>query len=251
MWRWFSFVPAVKESLRFPWARIFVSSILHADDWHLYYNMLSFCVKGVQLEGAYGPEMFFLLILYSVLVSHLMAVLLSKCMLELSIMAIWNLGVEFDSGYESCAVGFSAVIFCLKYIVNFGADSTTRMQVPIFGGFHRIPLFNVPTKYAAWIELVVISLVTPNASFMGHLAGILAGVLWVHALDANDRISKLLQSLFRGGPRPPPPRPTYEPPRRTQETHDATTGTASSSPSSSFRPSQEDMRRRRTERYQR
>lgn len=36
----------------------------------------------------------------------------------------------------------------------------------------------VPTRYAAWIELVLIHLLVPNASFMGHLSGILAGLLY-------------------------------------------------------------------------
>lgn len=36
----------------------------------------------------------------------------------------------------------------------------------------------VPTRYAAWTELILIHLLVPNASFMGHLAGILAGVIY-------------------------------------------------------------------------
>ena len=39
-------------------------------------------------------------------------------------------------------------------------------------------------QYGAWAELVLIQLVTPNASFVGHLAGILAGLLYVAARGA-------------------------------------------------------------------
>lgn len=39
--------------------------------------------------------------------------------------------------------------------------------------------FRVHTRYAAWLELVLISLLVPNASFLGHLCGILAGILYV------------------------------------------------------------------------
>lgn len=35
--------------------------------------------------------------------------------------------------------------------------------------------FQVPTKYAAWLELVVIHFLVPRSSFMGHMCGILAG----------------------------------------------------------------------------
>ena len=76
---------------------------------------------------------------------------------------------DYSHSFNSCAVGFSAVLFSLKYVWNRYADSNTN----VFG-------ISVPTKYAAWAELVMISLVTPNASFVGHLAGILAGVLYVH-----------------------------------------------------------------------
>ena len=38
---------------------------------------------------------------------------------------------------------------------------------------------NAELQYGAWAELVLIQLVTPNASFLGHLAGILAGLLYV------------------------------------------------------------------------
>lgn len=34
-------------------------------------------------------------------------------------------------------------------------------------------------QYVTWAELIYIQLLTPNASFLGHLAGILAGMLHV------------------------------------------------------------------------
>ena len=37
----------------------------------------------------------------------------------------------------------------------------------------------VPSRWACWIELVVIQLLVPRASFTGHLAGILVGLAYV------------------------------------------------------------------------
>lgn len=37
----------------------------------------------------------------------------------------------------------------------------------------------VNTRYATWLELALISLLVPNASFLGHLCGIMAGILYV------------------------------------------------------------------------
>ena len=35
------------------------------------------------------------------------------------------------------------------------------------------------SKYGVWIELLYISFITPNTSFVGHLAGILVGFFYV------------------------------------------------------------------------
>jgi hypothetical protein len=58
-----------------------------------------------------------------------------------------------------------------------------------------------PPQYVAWVELVIISLVTPNASFLGHLAGILAGLLHIAVIDrgAGDHMPCPQQA-----PRSPP-----------------------------------------------
>lgn len=57
------------------------------------------------------------------------------------------------------------VLFALKVI--------TTAETPT--GTAYIMGMPVPSKYAAWAELLAIHLLVPNASFMGHLAGILAG----------------------------------------------------------------------------
>lgn len=52
----------------------------------------------------------------------------------------------------------------MQVVLNHNAPSTTS----VYG-------FQVPTKYAAWLELVVIHVLVPRASFLGHMCGILAG----------------------------------------------------------------------------
>ena len=65
-------------------------------------------------------------------------------------------------------VGFSAVLFGLKVVLNY---STT--------GWSSVMGIQVPVKYLCWAELVVASLINPNASFLGHLTGIAAGFFHV------------------------------------------------------------------------
>lgn len=41
-------------------------------------------------------------------------------------------------------------------------------------------------QYVCWAELAYIQLLTPRASFLGHLGGILAGLLHVNVLQGLD-----------------------------------------------------------------
>lgn len=148
-----------------PLDRFIYSGFLHADDRHLYYNMTSLCWKGIQLEQEMGSRAFLMLCGFSLVVSHVVAVLMA-CALK-----SWG----YDEPFYSCAVGFSAVLFSLKYVLNCRSANMTTI--------HGI---SVPLKHACWLELVLISVVTPNASFIGHLAGILTGIIWQHHGDFYD-----------------------------------------------------------------
>jgi hypothetical protein len=66
---------------------------------------------------------------------------------------------------------------CLLYVgVIFALKVLTSSETP--PGREFVGAMLVPTRYAAWVELILIHLLVPNASFMGHLAGILAGVIY-------------------------------------------------------------------------
>lgn len=60
------------------------------------------------------------------------------------------------------------VLFALKVII-------TREKPSDFYPVLGLP---VPAWAAAWAELILISIMVPNASFKGHLAGILAGLVY-------------------------------------------------------------------------
>lgn len=132
--------------------RIGLSAITHADEYHLYYNMASLIVKGSQLEPIYGSLQFLAVCIELTVTSSLLYVLAGYYL---------NIGA-----WNSCAVGFSAVLFGLKVIINWNSP-----------GYSDIAGHRVPTKLAAWAELVMIQLVTPNASFLGHACGIIAGFI--------------------------------------------------------------------------
>uniref|UniRef100_A0A7M5V7F1 Peptidase S54 rhomboid domain-containing protein n=2 Tax=Clytia hemisphaerica TaxID=252671 RepID=A0A7M5V7F1_9CNID len=144
------------------WKRLFLSSFYHLDDMHLYFNMVSFIWKGMKLEQDLGRRKFISLLAVFSVATQLMMLGLNHSLY----LAFKNQDYLF-----TCAAGFSAVLFALKVLTTASSDGNQSvMGLPIV----------VPTRYACWVELVLIQILVPNASFTGHLAGILVGLLYVY-----------------------------------------------------------------------
>lgn len=164
------------------YSRLLLSAVEHGDDMHLYYNMVSLLLKGPGLETRlFGSVNFALfLLLASVLCSVTyvaMATVLFKLFQDYSYM-------------KSCAIGFSGVLFTLKTLTSSReAEINQGARSSYLGGSLQIPL-----KYAAWAELILIHLLVPGASFLGHLAGILVGVAYIHT-PLGKVIDTLLQTI--------------------------------------------------------
>ncbi|CAG5136618.1 unnamed protein product [Candidula unifasciata] len=142
------------------WLRFVLSPFYHGSDMHLYYNMLSLLYKGSWLEKKFGTLYFlYLTAVFTTLINGMylfLGVILTK---------IFN-----DDGYlKACAVGFSGVLFAMKVLTTHYAPRGPQMLMGI----------TVPSKYIYWAELVLIQLMVPNASFVGHLAGILIGCAYI------------------------------------------------------------------------
>uniref|UniRef100_UPI00398E7637 rhomboid-related protein 4 isoform X2 n=1 Tax=Pristiophorus japonicus TaxID=55135 RepID=UPI00398E7637 len=141
------------------WKRLFYSPFHHADDWHLYFNMVSMLYKGIRLEQRLGSRWFAYLLSVFSLMTGVVYLLLEMLLTELM----------SDHSYKmQCAVGFSGVLFALKVVNSYynPGSITYLMGIP------------VRNQYACWAELVVIHLVAPGTSFVGHLSGILVGLMY-------------------------------------------------------------------------
>ena len=153
--------------------RALTSAVHHADETHLYYNMASFIVKGADLEHRYGSAAF------------------AGLLLALSVATqVAYIGLALAFGSKECGVGFSGVIFALKALSNAETTGTTNV-----GGLH------VPTAAAAWAEIVLIAIISPRSSFLGHLAGVLVGtaaawLLRVTGGRADSSLLHVLRSVF-------------------------------------------------------
>lgn len=153
--------------------RLVGSSFLHLSDYHLVYNMGSLLWKGVQLERFHGSGGFAVLL-------TLMTLLSGLCTVGIAIVAAM---MGYDSWLGECSVGFSGVLFGLKTVLQYDSDGSSY----IYG-------FTVPTRYAAWAELLIISLTMPYTSFVGHLGGILAGLVYI-GLERRGALRRLMRAL--------------------------------------------------------
>lgn len=70
---------------------------------------------------------------------------------------------KFFPDTEVYAVGYSCVLFGLQTII-----AAYQSEMSIFG-------LMIPWSWAPFMELIVISILVPNASFIGHLSGIIIG----------------------------------------------------------------------------
>ncbi|KAI4887206.1 hypothetical protein NFI96_012643 [Prochilodus magdalenae] len=141
------------------WYRLLLSPFHHVDDWHLYFNMVSLLWKGIKLETRLGGAWFAYLLSVFSLLTGLVYLLLEAGLTELT---------EDPSYSMQCAVGFSGVLFALKVVNNHYNP----------GGVKYVMGVPVANRYACWVELILIHIMNPGTSFVGHLAGILVGLLY-------------------------------------------------------------------------
>lgn len=105
---------------------------------------------------------------------------------------------------QNCVAGFSGVIFGLKVILNanprYGQTATRIFGLPFPGGA------------APWTELFMVAAVMPNSSFLGHLCGIFAGLLYIYVPRILHKLSARIPSRLRpfaGSHRPFQGRPRH------------------------------------------
>lgn len=80
------------------WRRLVLSPLHHADDFHLYFNMVSFLWKGIRLERRMGGAWFCYLLSVFSLLTGVVYLLLEMALTELTQEITYSM---------QCAVGFS------------------------------------------------------------------------------------------------------------------------------------------------
>lgn len=167
--------------------RFFLSALYHLSESHLVYNMMSLLWKGIQLENSLGSAEFASMVAALLGLSQTITLLLAKSLVLF--------GYE-SAYYHEYSVGFSGVLFAMKVVLNNNPQSVDSYYTNVHG-------FVIPAKHAAWAELILIQLLVPGVSFLGHLGGILAGIVYLRLKAAAPTLTSLLgplrSRLQRGG----------------------------------------------------
>lgn len=144
--------------------RVVTSALFHANMMHIGMNMLSTSAISSMLEKRLGTLRHILSTLWAILLTAAIYIFISWAAYAI---------VGYDQWMYQHSVGFSGVIFHMSVLECNLSPSQSRS---IFG-FFSVPAFLYP-----WALLVILQVVMPNLSFLGHLAGILTGTLQYYGL---------------------------------------------------------------------
>ncbi len=153
------------------------SPFFHAGDLHLVYNMGVLFMRGSAMEQSEGSRLYAIMLLQVLILSQILIIFASVFLANLADMEELN---------HACIVGFSGVLFALKYIQSH--RSPDHME--------HIMSFRIRSRYVVWAELLINYLVIPNSSLLGHLCGILAGVLYEHVQLLRGTLSNIMSESF-------------------------------------------------------
>ncbi len=158
-------------------ARTLGSPFFHAGDLHLMYNMGVLFMRGSTMENSEGSQLYAIMVMQVLILSQVLTILASVVLAKFT---------DMEELYHDCIVGFSGVLFALKHIKN--QRNPDQME--------RILSFRIPSRYAVWAELLLLRLVAPNSSFLGHLCGILAGVLYENVQFLRETLSNIISEAL-------------------------------------------------------
>eukprot|EP00760_Papus_ankaliazontas_P017433 PhM_4_TR17247/c0_g1_i1/m.15720 len=134
--------------------RLLTSTFCHHGVLHFFFNMLCLWGIGPNVERYYGSGGF------------LLFVIAAACLQQILMMLFGAVLLYFFHAVEACAIGFSGVLFSIMMIESM---SSSFSQVLLCG------LIPVPTKWYPVALLLLLQVLFPSSSFVGHLAGIAVG----------------------------------------------------------------------------
>ena len=158
--------------------RVFLSPLQHIGLVHITMNMMSYLPMATTFERKVGSFQFFYATMLFTVINGMLHVTISELFHLNSCRFATRKTYTFSAfllsitktpfSHPHCSAGLSGVIFSIL-VVDISASMEPTQNV--------LGLFNVPTATYPWVLLIMMSLMIPNVSFVGHLCGIVSGYL--------------------------------------------------------------------------
>lgn len=175
--------------------RIITSAFSHISILHLVFNMSAlWSLGGVEQLGLMGLGVAYYL-------EYTLVLVILSGVLVLGIYHVLIHRFKFEHFRRVTAVGYSCVVFGWMTILAVKQPSS---KLDLFG------FLSLPISFAPFESLIFTSIIVPQASFLGHLSGIIVGyaVAWgvIHGMNCYWAVSMLgwvvvvfIYSLKRSG----------------------------------------------------
>lgn len=138
------------------------SNFFHGSILHIALNMLSLLSLGAFVEKKVGTISFF----YKVL-----AYSIGHNVLAIGCYFILKMIPYFVPYARGCSIGFSGVLFGLVGLISYKDDYQQSESTSLFG------IVAVSRRLYPWALLIFLQLLIPNVSLLGHLAGLIVGIM--------------------------------------------------------------------------
>ena len=134
--------------------RLVTNHLLHTNDLYMYFNMIALLSRGSIFERRVGSRKY---------LTFLVSVGILSSMFYTAGAYLIHIEGSYRYFLYKPVIGFSGILFWLKAYMD------RQMNYQIILGYR------VLSKYVVFMELLLMSLLQPSVSFLGHLFGIFAG----------------------------------------------------------------------------
>lgn len=145
--------------------RMITHNFFHANFVHILFNLIFFYFVGRSLEKKIGSFLTFFYICESVVLIWFYYIGILKMLKYVVIESLKMTEYNYDF---YCSIGFSGILFSLYYL--FCSFKNVKESVMLL--FNFIP---IKAKYTPYCYLILMQMMNPKSSFLGHLCGILTG----------------------------------------------------------------------------
>lgn len=153
--------------IKYQYYRILTHHFFHSGFIHFFLNIMFFFSICHKVEEKIGTAYLLIFIFQSILLVSIIYLVIIA-LLKFCIVTTLKF-TQYDFNLY-CSIGFSGILFSI-YFILCSFKSVSNIDTYFFG------LIPMKSKYSPYIYLLLIQMVNPNSSLIGHSSGIISGII--------------------------------------------------------------------------